>query len=183
MRRNTAEWKEERIELPQSPPKTTFSEREHQESKATEKNLLKTNKCQEFVWFLDFFPGLTPIKFDLNSDQKEKMTSTVKNIVGGVLAVAAILGVAALFVNVTRSRGSKDGEVEEEGRKIFGRSLEERDASQKENDGDDVEILMKNGEKTDEDAKMSPNEVHGHKRKLWVLHPSEAPDEQPVPQS
>ena len=111
------------------------------------------------------------------------MTSTVKNIVGGVLAVAAILGVAALFVNVTRSRGSKDGEVEEGGRTIFGRSLEERDASQKENDGDDVEILMKNGEKTDEDAKMSPNEVHGHKRKLWVLHPSEAPDEQPAQHS
>ena len=33
------------------------------------------------------------------------MTSLVKNIIAGVLAVAAILGVAALFVDVTRNKG------------------------------------------------------------------------------
>ena len=62
LRRNTAEWREERIQLPQFPPKTTFSKREHQESKAAKKISIEnnvTNKCQEFVWFLDFFPGLT----------------------------------------------------------------------------------------------------------------------------
>ena len=42
------------------------------------------------------------------------MTSAAKNIVAGVLAVAAILGVAALFVSVTRSRGSREGELEKE---------------------------------------------------------------------
>ena len=54
------------------------------------------------------------------------MTSMVKNIIAGVLAVAAILGVAALFVDVTRNKGvGVDGElIQEEGRATWGRSLE-----------------------------------------------------------
>merc|ERR1712107_307662 len=57
------------------------------------------------------------------------MTSVVKNIIAGVLAVAAILGVAALFVDVTRNKGDGgDGKlIQEGGRATWGRSLEERD--------------------------------------------------------
>ena len=51
------------------------------------------------------------------------MTSVVKNIIGGVLAVSAILGVAALFVDVTRNKGGvSDGElIQEEGRPSWGK--------------------------------------------------------------
>ena len=115
------------------------------------------------------------------------MTSTAKNIVAGVLAVAAILGVAALFVNVTRSRGSREGEVkgeEKEERTIWGRSLEERNLPQVESNGDSNEGLVeKNLVKGPEaGVKISPNEIHGHERKLWVRHDIEPPDERRAPQ-
>ena len=110
------------------------------------------------------------------------MTSTTKNIVAGVLAVAAILGVAALFVNVTRSRGSRGGEVEkEEERAIWGRSLEERDVPQVESDGGNTVVLVEKGLAKEPEAKISPNEIHGHERKLWVRHEIEQPDERPAP--
>ena len=101
------------------------------------------------------------------------MTSAAKNIVAGVLAVAAILGVAALFVSVTRSRGSRGGELEkEEERAIWGRSLEERDVPQVESDGDNIEGLVEKGlaKGREGEAKISTNEIHGHERKLWVRH-------------
>ena len=108
------------------------------------------------------------------------MTSTTKNIVAGVLAVAAILGVAALFVSVTRSRGSGELEKEEE-RAIWGRSLEERDVPQVESDEDSIDGLVEKGLAKEPEAKMSPNEIHGHERKLWVRHEIEQPDERPAP--
>ena len=99
------------------------------------------------------------------------MTSVVKNIIAGVLAVAAILGVAALFVDVTRNKGGRgDGElIQEEGRATWGRSLEERDAPRTESDKI-VTVLRKNLGKNAEDseARISPNEVHGNQRTLWV---------------
>ena len=99
------------------------------------------------------------------------MTSVVKNIIAGVLAVAAILGVAALFVDVTRNKGGgDDGElIQEEGRATWGRSLEERDAPRRESDNI-VAVLGKNLEKNAEDseARISPNDLHGNKRTLWV---------------
>ena len=101
------------------------------------------------------------------------MTSAAKNIVAGVLAVAAILGVAALFVSVTRSRGSREGELDkEEERAIWGRSLEERDLSHIESDGDNIEELVEKGlaKGREGEAKISPNEIHGHERKLWIRH-------------
>ena len=74
------------------------------------------------------------------------MTSAAKNIVAGVLAVAAILGVAALFVSVTRSRGGREGELDkEEERAMWGRSLEERDLSHIESDGDNIEEFVEKG--------------------------------------
>ena len=112
------------------------------------------------------------------------MTSTTKNIVAGVLAVAAILGVAALFVSVTRSRGSREGEVEkEEERAIWGRSLEERDVPQVESDGGDIVVVVEKGlaKELESEAKISPNEIYGHERKLWVRHEIEEPDERPAP--
>ena len=114
------------------------------------------------------------------------MTSTTKNIVAGVLAVAAILGVAALFVNVTRSRGNREGEFEEEEeRAIWGRSLEERDLPQVENNGDNKEGLVEKGlvKGPESVVKISPNEIHRHERKLWVRHDIEPPDERRAPQS
>jgi len=108
------------------------------------------------------------------------MTSSAKNIVAGVLAVAAILGVAALFVNVTRSRGSREGEVEEEKeRTIWGRSLEEKDAPFIDNNGGLVEKSLVKGPEAGD--RISPNETH--ERKLWVRHDIEPPDEHPAPQS
>ena len=99
------------------------------------------------------------------------MTSVVKNIIAGVLAVAAILGVAALFVDVTRNKGGGgDGElIQEEGRATWGRSLEERDAPRTESDKI-VAVLRKNLEKSSEDseARISPSELHGNKRTLWM---------------
>ena len=112
------------------------------------------------------------------------MTSTTKNIVAGVLAVAAILGVAALFVSVTRSRGSRGGEVEkEEKRAVWGRSLDERDVPQIESDGGNLVVVVEKGLAKDleSEAKISPNEIHGHERKLWVRHEIEEPDERPAP--
>ena len=113
------------------------------------------------------------------------MTSTTKNIVAGVLAVAAILGVAALFVSVTRSRGSREGEVEkeEEERAVWGRSLEERDVPQVESEGDNIVVVVEKGlaKELESEAKISPNEIHGHERKLWVRHEIEEPDERPAP--
>jgi len=76
------------------------------------------------------------------------MSSAAKNIVAGVLAVAAILGVAALFVNVTRSRGSREGEVEEEKeeRAIWGISLGDREwPHQVESNEDNIEELVEKG--------------------------------------
>jgi len=99
------------------------------------------------------------------------MTSIVKNIIAGVLAVAAILGVAALFVDVTRNKGvGFDGElIQEEGRATWGRSLEEKDAPRTESDKF-VAVLRKNLGKNavDSEARISPNELHGNKRTLWV---------------
>ena len=99
------------------------------------------------------------------------MTSVVKNIIAGVLAVTAILGVAALFVDVTRNKGGGgDGElIQEEGRASWGRNLEERDAPRRESDNI-MTALRKNLEKNAEDseARISPNELHGNKRTLWV---------------
>ena len=99
------------------------------------------------------------------------MTSLVKNIIAGVLAVAAILGVAALFVDVTRNKGDGgDGKlIQEGGRATWGRSLEERDAPRTESDKI-VALLGKNLETNAEDseARISPNELHGNKRTLWV---------------
>merc|ERR1712107_489407 len=93
------------------------------------------------------------------------MTSVVKNIIAGVLAVAALLG------DVTRNKGDGgDGEViQEEGRATWGRSLEERDAPRRESDKI-VAVLRKNLETNAEDseARISPNELHGNKRTLWV---------------
>ena len=112
------------------------------------------------------------------------MTSTTKNIVAGVLAVAAILGVAALFVSVTRSRGSREGEVEkEEERAIWGRSLEERDVPQVESDEGNIVVFVEKGlaKEPEPEAKISPNEIHGHERKLWVRHDIEQPDERSAP--
>ena len=114
------------------------------------------------------------------------MTTTAKNIVAGVLAVAAILGVAALFVNVTRSRESREGEVEEEeDRAIWGRSLEEGDVPQVESNGDSNEGLVEKNLVKGPDAgvKISPNEIHGHERKLWVRHDIDPPDGRRPPQS
>lgn len=141
------------------------------------------------------------------------MTSTGKNIVAGVLAVAAILGVAALFVNVTRSRGNREGEVEveekraiwgrsledrsrgssegeveeeeeEEERAIWGRSLEEREVPQVESN-DNNEGLVEKGLVKGPAAgdRISPNEIHGHERQLWVRYDIEPPDERRAPQS
>ena len=112
------------------------------------------------------------------------MTSTTKNIVAGVLAVAAILGVAALFVSVTRSRGSREGEVEkEEERAIWGRSLEERDVPQVESDEGNIVVFVEKGlaKEPEPEAKISPNEIRGHERKLWVRHDIEQPDERSAP--
>ena len=99
------------------------------------------------------------------------MTSVVKNIIAGVLAVAAILGVAALFVDFTRNKGGgDDGElIQGEGRATWGRSLEERDAPRRESDKI-VAVLRKNLETNAEDseARISPSELHGNKRTLWV---------------
>jgi len=106
------------------------------------------------------------------------MTSTAKNIVAGVLAVSAILGVAAFFVSVTRTRGSREGEVEKEEkeeRAIWGRSLEERDLLQVE---DNIEELV--GKGLAKETKMSPNEIQGHGRKLWIRHEVEPLNDHPA---
>ena len=99
------------------------------------------------------------------------MTSAVKNIIGGMLAVTAILGVAALFVDVTRNKGGvSDGElIQEEGRPSWGKNMEERDSPWRESDNI-MTVLRKNLEKNAEDseARISPNELHGNKRTLWV---------------
>ena len=81
------------------------------------------------------------------------MTSVVKNIIAGVLAVAAILGVAALFVDVTRNKGVRgDGElIQEGGRATWGRSLEERDAPRRESDNI-MTVPRKKLEKNTEDS-------------------------------
>ena len=86
----------------------------------------------------------------LGSEKKRKvkaqvMTSLVKNIIAGVLAVAAILGVAALFVDVTRNKGDGgDGKlIQEGGRATWGRSLEERDGPMTESEKI-VAVLRKN---------------------------------------
>jgi len=139
------------------------------------------------------------------------MTSATKNIVAGVLAFAAILGVAALFVNVTRSRGSREGEVEEveeeEERAIWGRSLfvnvtrsrgsregeveeeKERTIWGRSLEEKDAPFIDNNGGLVEKSLvkgpeagdRISPNETH--ERKLWVRHDIEPPDEHPAPQS
>ena len=70
------------------------------------------------------------------------MTSTAKNIVASVLAVSAILGVAALFVSVTRSREGGLEEEQEKERAIWGRSLEDKDLVQVK---DNIEELVDYG--------------------------------------
>ena len=113
------------------------------------------------------------------------MTSVVKNIIAVVLAVTAILGVAALFVDVTRNKGGGgDGElIQEEGRASWGRNLEERDAPRTESDNI-VAVLRKNFENNAEDseARISPNELHGNKRTLWVHQETVSVNNQSSPQ-
>ena len=81
------------------------------------------------------------------------MTSAVKNIIGGVLAVSAILGVAALFVDVTRNKGGvNDGElIQEEGRPFWGKNMEERDSPWRESDNI-MTVPTKKLEKNSEDS-------------------------------
>ena len=81
------------------------------------------------------------------------MTSVVKNIIGGVLAVSAILGVAALFVDVTRNKGGvNDGElIQEEGRPFGGKNMEERDSPWRESDNI-MTVPRKKLEKNTEDS-------------------------------
>ena len=81
------------------------------------------------------------------------MTSLAKNIIGGVLAVIAILGVAALFVDVTRNKGGGcDGKlIQEEGRPSWGKNMEERDAPRRESDNI-MTVPRKKLEKNTEDS-------------------------------
>ena len=81
------------------------------------------------------------------------MTSVAKNIIGGVLAVIAILGVAALFVDVTRNKGGGcDGKlIQEEGRPSWGKNMEERDAPRRESDNI-MTVPRKKLEKNTEDS-------------------------------
>ena len=81
------------------------------------------------------------------------MTSAVKNIIGGVLAVSAILGVAALFVDVTRNKGGvSDGElIQEEGRPFWGKNMVERDSPWRESDNI-MTVPTKKHEKNSEDS-------------------------------
>ena len=50
---------------------------------------------------------------------------------------------------------------------------------QVEGDGGNTVVLVEKGlaKEPEPEAKISPNEIHGHERKLWVRHDIEQPDE------